>query len=375
MKSQRLFVQRAPKEHIATLLKNIVVQLGVSVPFDSIEQTVTNHPLCPHIEDLNDVLNRWGVSTKSFTCAFQNLRSLKTPFLARTKHTSSPFLLVCDVNDGFLTCIDTQKGLCKLNPYLFLENWSGVISVFETTVDCGEKVPNQKSVFFQSLTDWFLNRSKTKKINTLEAQLEKLRRYKHPQVTKQLFAASPTVHLPRSAYAIFCGEAHANIQLSLVVSPTNDLSAKRFDALKKLVETNLGLRLSVYFMPENMVSSEVINSILAFRWSHSPQQSMELLQHWFRNESKNLSSFISDNLIEYSDKQRLKPIFEDQAYLMQNIKGLPVNTLVLNGKVIPELFEWEDTLYLIRNSMLRTQNQSNTTKDKFWKNARPAFVE
>jgi hypothetical protein len=517
---------RSEKDYLTVLIKNLVIRLDVVVSFSSIESAVKNHPLYPNLFNLNDVLNEWGIFSKSVKTSFEDLMCLQTPLLARMNAPASPYLLITSVDKYSITCIDPLEGERKFNSYLFKQDWNGQVDYFELSSNCGEKkykestrnekksriehsilvlapvflasllfllglkqelrfiewmlfivgllagflqsVQSSNSSFgslpfvyaghwvfalsgllvtqinvtftllsvlitiqliatlksflymhckwgfsivflklilpfillllsfrlalrfelpdvfgwilclqsyFISIVLWQLYKTNTRKTKGLTDRLNRLQIYKHPQISRQLFVASPIVNIPRRSFPIFCGEENANLQLTLFVSLSDGVSGTRFLQLRKLMNELSGLRFIVQLVPDNILSSQATGCMLAYRSDHTPDQTMQLIENWYRYESKDVHSFASDNQVFSSDRSLIEKIIEEQQSMMQSISGLSIPSLFINGRRVPEYFEWEDILYLIRYDPLRDCASVRTEKEKFWKDSRPIYAE
>jgi len=557
--AQHIIKQQYNDDHIAAIIKNIVTQLRVNVCFSTIDETVQAHPLFPEIEDLNDILNEWGIQTKRIESTVQDLNKLNLPVIAKIGNSDNQYILITTVEEHFVTYIDTCKGLVKVNNYIFEQNWNGVAEQIEMYPDAGEKeyelsrkserfIKNQKTTlrilmivplligiisgihteltlirwlpffifetigtiisiallldtyneyrFFNKIllpesstytnsrsadlnpykiggvvtlneiltfyhtgslvflmyglisskmrlilpilailnaifipftiyilfnigmrkrmkcltsyiltntiplltfpflipylsntfnvnlsqwmacfvtfiipaTIWLMLKPSITKFNDLSQQVQDLKTYKHPDISRQLFNLSPTLHIPRSTPIIYSGDLNANIQIILIISLTDTTSGYFYLFLRELIKKYPNTNLTIKFARSNNYFTNYVTKIfLSYSMHHTSEESASLIEAWFLYDKKDVSIFAEMHKIKLENHQILN---EAQFLDLQTI-NLSAPTIFINGRTVPGYFDSDDIKYLIKDHPLRLQTVAKTEKEIFWKDRRP----
>ncbi len=126
---------------IATI--HLVKLLGVKVCKTTINNTIQNHPDNATILAIADSLQQWHIDNMVLKTSAEKLAEIPTPFIAHTNKNN--FLTVTHTSNNNITYNNNIGGgkLITTSFSNFINSWSGVVLVAETTDNSGEKLYKQ----------------------------------------------------------------------------------------------------------------------------------------------------------------------------------------------------------------------------------------
>jgi hypothetical protein len=561
MRIKKIIKQRNSEDHISAIIKNLVTCLNIDVSFSAIDQAVQNHPLFPEIEDLNDILNEWGIKTNTIKTTMNELSGMVFPILAQMGMYNYYYVLVLKIDKQSVTYIHTEKGLVIENIYIFEQNWNGSIEIIETNPNSGEEDYKQsfkdemnkyhKKKYLQALclliivliiflgtqfnnsslkwmpflvletigayfsivvllanykesklfnsflflgnrtldrlnfknyeidhkilgkfyskeiiafyfwgglfylflgiicnqlnsflfllsilnilfipiviynlfkfnkvkshilypiiniillcefpfiisnifnpfssnynfwitfflaliipsTVWLLIKPKLVEVNELALQVQDLKNFRHPSIRGQLFDSSPLININRSKYEIYCGDANANMQITIFISPIDLRSGYLFLFLREMVNEYMNVKLITKFIiSNNYFSNFVTRQILSYFTINSPEDTSSLIESWYLDNTKDIISFKNKYKIQGINQDTVDQMMDELEKVSQKVNDEISPIVLINNRKVPHYFEVEDIKYIIKNDPLRIQPFAKTEKDKFWKDRRP----
>ena len=208
---------------------------------------------------------------------------------------------------------------------------------------------------------------------SLTNQIQLLQKIKRPQQVKLLLLNAPSLHVPRTIYNIGFGSENASIQLTLFISPTDAKSGEWMFFFEKLVADVKNIRLNIKILPDNTLSEHFLCFMMTYLSSHSAKESIDILKTWYLDEDKNISALFNRNTVQ-PNTSTLDSIFAEYRFFLKSTKGITPNTLLINGKVVPEFLNLEDIRYQIEYDPVRINQTIITEKEKFWKNKIPVEI-
>ena len=113
-----------------------------------------NHPHWPGLLCISDSLNKWNVPNGAGKIEPDKMDELPSPFLAYTNNSEYPLIIVAAVTPTHIDCYTKNYNqLTTITRESFLQSWTGIYLIAETTDNSGEKAyqQNKKKAIINAL--------------------------------------------------------------------------------------------------------------------------------------------------------------------------------------------------------------------------------
>lgn len=205
-------------------------------------------------------------------------------------------------------------------------------------------------------------------------ELESLKYFKNPPMLWLLFNRSQYISIPRIKKELFYGNSNSNIQVTLFISPTHLLSNYYYLYLKEIAQRHDNIRLTIRFsFSTNYFSNYITELVLTYAAFNSSQSTLDLLEKWFLNNSKDTAFWTEKCNIYNGQDPQVCELIEEHKFFSSKIE-YPLPIILINNRRVPDFFEAEDIEYLIVNHPAKNQTTTTTVKDKFWEDRRPVIL-
>ncbi len=133
----------------------------VKVNSNTVNETLQNHPDWPGLLCISDSLNKWNIPNGAGKIEPEKIEELPTPFLAYTNNKEYPLAIVAAVTPTHIDYYTKNYNqLSTVTRERFLQSWTGIYLIAETTDNSGEKAyqQNKKRAFINALvpTSFFI---------------------------------------------------------------------------------------------------------------------------------------------------------------------------------------------------------------------------
>jgi uncharacterized membrane protein/thiol-disulfide isomerase/thioredoxin len=140
--------------------KKILSLLKVKHTTKYLEDTVYSHPFYPSLLSISDTLEKYSINTLGVNLELDKLKKIPLPCVVQIKKNGSSFFyILTSVNDTSVIYYNESNKLITSSTTEFLEIWTGVCLLLETTNETKEKGIDKKlhhkrilSVFRNTLT-------------------------------------------------------------------------------------------------------------------------------------------------------------------------------------------------------------------------------
>jgi hypothetical protein len=168
-----------------------------------------------------------------------------------------------------------------------------------------------------------------------------------PAIFQNLFRKGEKIEIQESRSSLIFGDRKSNVTITVFMSYYCSACAKKFPAIKKLIDSKTKAKIQLVFpASKDELSLKLTGIICSMQNSGNDELITELLNKWYNTDSKSKQKLL-DQYKGEADPAKMNEMMEYHSMLFNSGKIAHVPSVYVNGYSLPEMYELEDVKFFI----------------------------
>ncbi|ACT96441.1 vitamin K epoxide reductase family protein [Dyadobacter fermentans] len=120
-------------------LYSLLRNLNAKVTWETVRETMLQHPDSPSLLSLSEVLSGWNIDNAALQLnTVEQLREIPVPFITQIKKKGGWYILINQIREKHIQYTDSEQGEVTLSLSDFEKRWTGIVLLTEINEQSGE---------------------------------------------------------------------------------------------------------------------------------------------------------------------------------------------------------------------------------------------